>query len=203
LPYIVDHIDTIIQVPKELQCFFKGYNVTDLSSEPHDYHVPICSLPAYFQVIPYGTYVNYSGELDPALAGGIGIVWKGNKAHGNDLNRSSNEGFFRRFNKYGELYSLQYGEKPKFSKKLEINSWEDTIRHIASLDAVITIDSSVAHVAGAMGKKVFVLLPGIDTDFRWGLTGDKALWYEDVTLIRNMDFDEAERKVAEWRASKT
>jgi hypothetical protein len=54
-----------------------------------------------------------------------------------------------------------------------------------------------------MGKKVFVLLPGIDTDFRWGLTSDTSIWYENMTLIRNMNFDEAERKVAEWRASKT
>lgn len=203
LPYIADHIDMIVQVPKELEVFFQGFEVTNTSETPHDYHVPICSIPAYFRVIPYGKYLNYQGPSDESLAGGIGIVWKGNKNHGNDINRSSNEGFFKRFSKYGELYSLQYGEKPRFSKKLEINTWEDTVRHIAGLDAVITIDSSVAHAAGAMGKKVFVLLPGIDTDFRWGLTSDTSIWYENMTLIRNMNFDEAERKVAEWRASKT
>lgn len=201
LPYIVDHVDITVVAPENLHTFYNGYNVIDHSNVEHDYYVPICSLGAYFNMIPTGSYLNYSGELREDLAGGIGIVWKGNPEHGNDINRSTYEGNFKRFAKYGKLYSLQYGEKAKFSENLYSKSWEDTIRFISSLDAVITIDSSVAHVAGAMGKKVFILIPGIDTDFRWGLTGDKCLWYENATLIRNMNFDEAERKVAEWRNS--
>jgi hypothetical protein len=161
--------------------------------------VPICSLGAFFNLIPVGQYLNYTGDICEELAGGIGIVWKGNPEHGNDVNRSTYEGNFKRFAAYGKLYSLQYGEKAKFSENLDIKSWDDTIRFISSLDAVITIDSSVAHVAGALGKKVFIMVPGIDTDFRWGLTGNDCLWYENATLIRNMNFDEAERKVMEWR----
>jgi tetratricopeptide (TPR) repeat protein len=203
LPYIADHVKIIIQVPDTLKVFFSGYETTNTSETPHDYYVPICSLGAYFNEIPYGKYLNYTGELDSNLAGGIGIVWKGNPNHGNDANRSRYENMFKRFEKYGKLFSLQYKEKTKISEQLDIESWEDTIKYIASLDAVITIDSSIAHVAGAMGKKVFILVPGIDTDFRWGLTGDNSIWYESATLIRNMNFDECERKVAEWRTQQT
>jgi|WetSurSiteA1Bulk_404760.scaffolds.fasta_scaffold02809_4 tetratricopeptide (TPR) repeat protein len=199
LPYIADHVKIIIQVPDTLKVFFSGYETTNTSEIPHDYYVPICSLGAYFNEIPYGKYLNYTGELDSNLAGGIGIVWKGNPNHGNDANRSSYENMFKRFEKYGKLFSLQYGIKPKIAEPINIESWEDTIKYIASLDAVITIDSSIAHVAGALGKKVFILVPGIDTDFRWGLTGDTSIWYENATLIRNMNFDDCERKVAEWR----
>jgi tetratricopeptide (TPR) repeat protein len=200
IPFITDHCKVIVQTTKELAPLFSGFEVTHTSETPHDYHVPICSLPAYFNMIPTGTYMHYQGDLREDLAGGIGIVWKGNPGHGNDINRSSAEGFFRRFSKYGKLYSLQYGAKPKYSEALEINNWEDTIKYIASLDAVITIDSSVAHIAGALGKKVFILLPGVDTDFRWGTKGDTTFWYDSATLIRNMNFDEAEKRVAEWRA---
>lgn len=201
LPYLADHTELVVHMPKFLHLFFSGYETTDTTETAHDYWIPICSIPAYFNVIPTGTYLNYSGPKEESLAGGIGIVWKGNPEHGNDKNRSTMEGMFKRFAKYGNLYSLQYKEKPKFSKDLNITSWDDTVKYIASLDAVITIDSSVAHVAGAMGKKVFILLPGIDTDFRWGLTGDTSIWYESATLIRNMNFDECERRVAEWRSS--
>jgi len=70
----------------------------------------------------------------------------------------------------------------------EIQSWEDTAAIIANLDAVITVDTAVAHLAAAMGKPTYVLLSGAyDWKYREA-NNDKCEWYPSMTLVRNNDF---------------
>lgn len=68
----------------------------------------------------------------------------------------------------------------------ELKSWEDTAGLIHNLDAVVTVDTGVAHLAAAMGKPTWVILSGA-TDWKFGLEGDSCPWYPSMKLFRNDD----------------
>ncbi|MGY9002948.1 MAG: glycosyltransferase family 9 protein, partial [Rhodospirillales bacterium] len=61
--------------------------------------------------------------------------------------------------------------------------FSDTAALIDAMDLVISVDTSVAHLAGAMGKKTFILLP-YSPDYRWMLEKKDSPWYPTVTLFR-------------------
>jgi hypothetical protein len=66
---------------------------------------------------------------------------------------------------------------------IDLKSLDDTAALIGELDLVITVDTAVAHLAGALGKPVWLLLHDF-ADCRWSLTGDRSYWYRDMRLIR-------------------
>lgn len=66
----------------------------------------------------------------------------------------------------------------------EIKSWEDTAAIINDLDAVLSVDTAVAHISAAMGKPTHVLLSGA-VDWKYGIEGSTCLWYPTMTLWRN------------------
>jgi hypothetical protein len=80
-------------------------------------------------------------------------------------------------------FSLQKDENPA------LKSWEDTAALIANLDAVLTVDTAVFHLAAAMGKPTFLIISGA-VDWKFGLSGDEAIqkWYPSVKLFRNKGF---------------
>lgn len=65
----------------------------------------------------------------------------------------------------------------------EMVIFSDTAALIEQLDLVITIDTSVVHVAGAIGKETWLLLP-YRYEWRWGLEGEKNNWYDSVSVLR-------------------
>ena len=67
--------------------------------------------------------------------------------------------------------------------KDEIKSFVDTAAIMEQVDLVISVDTSVAHLAGALGKPLWLLLPYMP-DFRWYLEGDETLWYPSARLWR-------------------
>ena len=84
------------------------------------------------------------------------------------------------------------------------DSWTDTAALISELDAVLTVDTAVAHLAGCLGVRTFIIVP-LNVDWKWGIEGESSTWYESATLIRNthpMSFEpaveEAARKLGEW-----
>lgn len=79
--------------------------------------------------------------------------------------------------------------KNLFNHKKEIIGFDNTAALIKNLDVVITIDTSIAHLAGALGKKVWILLPFIP-DFRWMLNIDKSPWYPSAKLFRQTKFND-------------
>jgi hypothetical protein len=121
----------------------------------------------------------------------VGLFWTGNPQHANNFRRSID------FDLLSSLFdiqdiafvSLQKGEPKKVSLpqfidlSLRIDNFEDTSAIIDNLDLVITIDSSVAHLAGAMGKPVWMMLP-YAPEWRWPRRGSTTAWYPSMRLFR-------------------
>jgi ADP-heptose:LPS heptosyltransferase len=67
--------------------------------------------------------------------------------------------------------------------EIELNDFSDTARWLETLDLVITVDTSVAHLAGGLGIPVWILLP-YAPDWRWGTEGETTRWYRSARLFR-------------------
>ena len=122
-----------------------------------------------------------------------GIVWAGNPMHPNDRRRSIPLDAFEPLAKISgvEWYSLQYGPRasdpapPGFELRRfgeAMADMSDTAAIVAQLDLVITIDTGVAHLAGAMGVPVWLLLPW-RPDWRWSPTASGTPWYPTMRLF--------------------
>jgi hypothetical protein len=70
-----------------------------------------------------------------------------------------------------------------------LHDFSDTAALIQQMDLVISIDTSVAHLAGALGKPLWVMLPRA-SDYRWGIDGDTTPWYPTATLFRQGGVDD-------------
>lgn len=134
----------------------------------------------------------------------IGLVWAGSKTHKKDRFRSCSLEMFAPLSQLTgiTLYSLQKGESSQeaeiAAKRMnlidyteEINDFSDTAALIESLDLVISVDTAVAHLAGALGKPVWTLLPFVP-DWRWMLTREDSPWYPTMRLFRQPSFEEWE-----------
>ncbi len=127
----------------------------------------------------------------------IGIIWKGRPTHGNDKNRSISLDLFlkliNRISSY-KLYSLQKDltqEEQELLRQSDIadigstfKDFADTAAAVDNLDLIISVDTAIVHLGGALGKETWVLLPKIGVDWRWGRAGDKSYWDDSVTLFR-------------------
>jgi Flp pilus assembly protein TadD len=134
--------------------------------------------------------------LTPARYRRIGLVWAGRPTHQNDRNRSA---ALAAFAPLGELprvalLSLQkgasqaqlggyWGRAPLINLGPDIRDFDDTMAVIAALDLVVTVDTAVGHLAGAMGKPVWIMLP-YAPDWRWLLDREDTPWYPTGRLFR-------------------
>ncbi len=128
---------------------------------------------------------------DGALS--VGIVWRGNPAHRGDRHRSIAPDRLLGLEKVGgiQLYSLQVGEgAPARTKGAgavdlapRLKSFADTASAIEALDMVVSVDTAVAHLAGAMGRPVCLLLP-VGPDWRWMRDRPDSPWYPTMRLFR-------------------
>ena len=69
------------------------------------------------------------------------------------------------------------------ASEIELNDFSDTARWLETLDLVVTVDTSVAHLAGGLGIPVWILVP-YAPDWRWGTDGETTRWYGSARLIR-------------------
>lgn len=159
-------------------------------------------------------YLNVTEKFDMSDYDGmfkIGIVWAGNPAHPNDVLRSCHLNRFRNISQIPnvKLFSLQkdnrkrtYAKAPDVAVDLAENCDDmkvvdmsnymsdfcETSKIINSLDLIITVDTSVLHLAGALGKETWALI-AFNPDWRWTLNGNKTIWYDSVTLFRQEEFN--------------
>ncbi|MCW6038991.1 hypothetical protein K4A83_22450, partial [Spirulina subsalsa FACHB-351] len=135
-------------------------------------------------------------QLPPSPGPKVGIVWGGSPTHKNDHNRSATLEDFIPLLKQPNIqwYSLQKGERVEELKQLPdpcnvtdlspfLTDFAATARFIQELDLVITVDTSVAHLAGALGKPVWTLLC-YAPDWRWMLDRHDTPWYPTMRLFR-------------------
>ena len=183
--------------------------VSDRESLPEiDLYAPLLSLPRIFGTTletipsqcPYLTLPEpnlMKVEVTPDVKLKVGIVWAGRPTHKNDQNRSCPLSCFLGLaDQPGvALFSLQ--KQPVSAHLGTINStmpirdlsdqiidFADTASFIAQLDLIITVDTAVAHLAGALGRPVWVLLPFWGVDWRWMRDRESSPWYPTMRLFR-------------------
>jgi hypothetical protein len=183
-----------------------------------DAELPLLSLGATLDVRPgdfaaaryirsdAGLRAEVSRRVDGIRAGrrAIGIAWAGAAHHLNDRRRSMPPALLAPLFARQDIawFSLQKGPREsaiadvpnaQFVERLPAEAeWPQTAALIDTLDAVVTVDTSIAHLAGALGKPVNVMLP-FAPDWRWSLAGDRTPWYPTARLFR-------QPAIGDWRS---
>ena len=169
------------------------------SLPPYDFNCPLMSLPLAFntQLATIPAAIPYISAGDaPALGATrrIGLVWAAAAGSASGASKSLHLSDFAFLSGLPDavFVSLQKGareeeiRRPPAGLSLEqpvLGDFLDTARAIAGLDLVISVDTSVAHLAGAMGKPVWVLLP-YAADWRWLAGREDTPWYPTMRLFR-------------------
>ncbi|MDO9309086.1 MAG: tetratricopeptide repeat protein, partial [Deltaproteobacteria bacterium] len=174
-----------------------------------DVHIPVQSLPYVFGTtletipgdVPYlrpdpVKVAEWQRMFPDGRRFRIGLVWQGTPTHRDDHNRSCPLSEFVPLSELEgvDFYSLQIGTGSEQIHGLpecmtvadltgRIQDFSDTAAMIANLDLVITVDTAVAHLAGALGKPVWTLLPYVP-EWRWLLGRDDSPWYPTMRLFR-------------------
>nr|WP_255428136.1 tetratricopeptide repeat protein [Ramlibacter cellulosilyticus] len=174
---------------------------------PIDFHCPLMSVPAVLGCtlenlpaqVPYlfaeeGKVQAWRARLGTDRLN-VGIAWSGNARHVNDHNRSMALATFRSLQAQGcrfvtvqpELREADRAELAAWAEAVdhgrELRNFADTAALVQALDLVITVDTSIAHLAGALGKPVWILLPWVP-DWRWMLERSDSPWYPSARLHR-------------------
>ena len=193
------------------------------SLENIDYTFPIMSLPNKFginDIKPEKTYLDvnvkdvekFSKKIKKNKFN-IGIVWQGSTSRESDQNRSCPLDNFFNLSKIPnvQLYSLQVKNNEELDdlpKSIDIinlgkrfSDFYDTACAVKNLDLVISIDTSVLHLSGALGIKSFACI-SYHADWRWGLESNQSDWYKNMKIFRQSKslkwtsvFDDLEKEV--------
>ena len=177
-----------------------------------DLYCPIMSLPlafgtrldtvpvlaSYLPPVARARVEAWEDRLGPHERLRVGIVWSGNPEHGNDHYRSLPLRALTPILDVGATFvSLQKDPRPADKATLHersdiidltahLSDFEETAALISCLDLVITVDTSVAHLSGALGRPTWILLPYVP-DYRWLLDRDDSPWYPTVRLFRQTE----------------
>ena len=185
-----------------------------------DLHCPLLSLPLAFAtdpttipaaipyIMPPAAKISAWRDRLPQVRPLIGLAWSGERGHDNDLNRSlALETLVHLLDSPGVTFvSLQHDIRDHdlpilrsrsniFQIKPQFADFADTAAAIAHLDAVVSVDTAVAHLAGATGKRLLLLLP-FAADFRWLRERQDSPWYPTAWLYRQHKFGDWERAIS-------
>jgi tetratricopeptide (TPR) repeat protein len=175
---------------------------------PYNVHAPLMSLPALLgtEIDTIPREIPYLAA-EPAVAAAwrdrlasfeglrVGLAWAGNPRHANDRNRSMPASVLQPLVHAGgaTFFSLQVGSAAQdldgfaggsvHDLAPQIGDFADTAAIVANLDLVVSVDTAVAHLAGALGRPVWLLLPFVG-EWRWLLDREDTPWYPTMRLFR-------------------
>jgi ADP-heptose:LPS heptosyltransferase len=141
----------------------------------------------------------------------VGLVWSGNAIHKNDANRSIRlDDLLKRLPAKIEYVSVQKDVRACDRQALEshrsllnysadLHDFSDTAALCECLDLLISVDTSVAHLCGSLGKETWILLP-FNPDWRWLLDRRDSPWYPSVSLYRQSTAGEWDSVLDQVRA---
>lgn len=206
----------VVQVQPGLHALLQGKLPADgLVAEGHplpsfDLQAPLMDLPRLLEAGPdtLRDAVPYLQAPDPmpTLAAAldrpglrIGLAWTGNPAHLDQSRRSLPP---RAFAPLAGLPGVTWFSLQRFAQGVAVDplppdlravdlaphfaTFRETAAAVAAMDLVITVDTVIVHLAGALGVPAFLLLPAMP-DWRWGQTGDTTPWYPTVRLYRQVE----------------
>ena len=179
---------------------------------PFDFHIAIDSLPLVFgtrlETIPAEkSYLPapdaerikaWESRLGPRRRLRVGLVWSGNASYANDRNRSMQlRPLFPLLDVDVDFVSLQKHPRPADAEALrerpeivdhtaDLSDFVETAALVSCLDLVISVDTSVAHLAAALGRPVWLLVPFVP-DWRWLLGRDDSPWYPTLRIFRQSE----------------
>jgi len=202
LVHCQESLRTLLEGAPYLTQVFSG----PIAGPDFDLHAPMMSLPRLFgtrfESIPGDTpYLKplpgsiVPGELASSREFRVGLVWAGNPSHRNDRNRSIALPLLDDLVRVegARFFSLQMGRTPADEQWLRsraivdlapyLSNYAATAACIQELDLLLTVDTSVAHLAGALGKPVWTLLPTCN-DWRWRQDREDTPWYPSMRLYR-------------------
>jgi FkbM family methyltransferase len=176
-------------------------NLVRLGRPLPDLEGPHCSLPSLpaalgddGRMIPSGPYLFANDHLVEqwkeivGLHRKIGLCFKGSSRSERPYSRDIPIHLLRNLQRdHGEFFSLVPEEGV-----LAFDNFASTAAAVMALDVIVTVDTSIAHLAGALGKETFLLL-AFDPDWRWGLKGSTTIWYPNMHILR-------QPKVRDWES---
>jgi hypothetical protein len=190
-----------------------------------DFHCPLASLPlalgttleslptpSSYLAAPAAHREQWRRKLGERIRPRIGIAWSGSAAQRNDPNRSIELSRLEPVLELdAEFHCLQKEIRARDAHTLsqypgmkvwsdELRDFADTAALISALDLVICVDTSVAHLAGALGKPMWVLLT-YATDYRWTVDRARSPWYPAARLFRQPAIGDWDAAIEELRAA--
>ena len=166
-----------------------------------DFFVPLLSLPLHLGVdadwrgadgdAPYISLPDSPVRRGPTAIRRVGIVWSGNPAHRNDAIRSMPAGLLHglpHVHPSIRFVCMQHDVSPTDmpAARWETNrrgDWLETARQLCTLDVLISVDTGIAHLAGALGVPLWIMVSHVP-DWRWGPAGHSTAWYPSARIFR-------------------
>ena len=170
-------------------------------------------------------------SLDPFIGSRIGLVWSAGRHQAPQPERSARvrdvpkQPFFELVRKWKDSYEVSlssmqlegHDEQPVLGllqaglldQPLTSPDWLQTAKVLQSLDLLVSVDTSVAHLAGALGVPTILMLSA-PADWRWSQVGCQTFLYDSFTLVRcaspgdwTQVLQQTDRVVSEWLSSRT
>ena len=212
IPLVLERAKSVILFCKpELKRLFESSFdfdrvIDDQTQVPQvDYHMPLLSIPCYFDnelktISNKDSYLaSITNDIDlPQTEESfkVGIVWSTSVTGFDYKNKQIPLSFFEPLvnDEKTAVYSFQLGDEAKQLQEIgwqdkvidlsdQLKDFSDTAQVLEKMDLVISVDTAFAHLAGAMGKQVWVLLKK-NPDWRWHSDGSESTWYPSARLFR-------------------
>ncbi len=185
--------EPLVEIMRPLTDMVLNEQIDRTVSFNYDYHLPLMDIPRLLGLdtedISGKPYLTAPGIRDDAKEK-VGLVWKGFSGHGNDFNRSIPDELLEKF-KGLDLVAIQPGVTvPEWLPNLPVSDFNSTAAVLSSLKCLITVDTSTAHLAGALGVPTIMIAPIKNTEARWA-HGETTPWYDSWNIVHSNSFEEA------------